>query len=152
MKKSQLRKIIREVIKEQFDPTADWESSSSGGIPPTGPEGNFLGLYNLTEHGIKCYVCTDSLPPDVLNAIQAVGFPPLSYTGLGLQLYPPILQSPSFFGDNNSDCYVPVGLSTKVLQIDLGLNPSGGNIAIGGSTTPLDCRKPSGVGPVSPRG
>ena len=45
-----------------------------------------------------------------------------------------------------------VGLSGKVLDVDLGLNPGGGAIMLGGSTSPLDCQKPSGVGPVSPRG
>ena len=143
MKKSQLRKIIREIIKEQYGP--------GGNVSPGGD----LGLYGyLGLHADKCWVCVDSLPLNVQNALQGVGINGITITGEGFtNLASSLAQSPSFFGDfNNSDCFIPVGLSGKVLSNDLGLNPGGGAIMLGGSTSPLDCRKPSGVSPISSRG
>ena len=150
MKKSELRKIIREVIKEQYGP--------GGNVYPGGD----LGPYDFSDFAGneftmvgKCYVCVDSLPLNVQSALQGVGVNDLiTIMSQGFtNLSPSLAQSPSFFGDfNNSDCFIPVGLSGKVLSNDLGLNPGGGAIMLGGSTSPLDCRKPSGVGPVSPRG
>ena len=148
MKKSELRKIIREIIKEQYGP--------GGNVSPDGD----LGLYNFSDFGGnvsmvgKCYVCVDSLPLNVQNALQGVGINDITITSEGFtNLSSALAQSPSFFGDfNNSDCFIPVGLSGKVLSNDLGLNPGGGAIMLGGSTSPLDCRKPSGVGPITPRG
>ena len=149
MKKSELRKIIREIIKEQYGP--------GGNVSPGGD----LGLYNFSDFPVsgnqmvgKCYVCVDSLPLNVQNALQGVGINDITITSEGFtNLSPALAQSPSFFGDfNNSDCFIPVGLSGKVLSNDLGLNPGGGAIMLGGSTSPLDCRKPSGVGPITPRG
>ena len=150
MKKSELRKIIREIIKEQYGP--------GGNVSPDGD----LGLYNFSDFSVsgnqmvgKCYVCVDSLPLNVQNALQGVGVNDLiTIMSQGFTNFPPLLaQSPSFFGDfSNSDCFIPVGLSGKVLSNDLGLNPGGGAIMLGGSTSPLDCRKPSGVGPITPRG
>ena len=143
MKKSQLRKIIREIIKEQYGP--------GGNVSPGGD----LGLYGyLGLHADKCWVCVDSLPLNVQNALQGVGINDITITSEGFtNLSPALAQSPSFFGDfNNSDCFIPVGLSGKVLSNDLGLNPGGGAIMLGGSTSPLDCRKPSGVSPISSRG
>ena len=148
MKKSELRKIIREIIKEQYGP--------GGNVSPDGD----LGLYNFSDFGGnvsmvgKCYVCVDSLPLNVQNALQGVGINGITITGEGFtNLASSLAQSPSFFGDfNNSDCFIPVGLSGKVLSNDLGLNPGGGAIMLGGSTSPLDCRKPSGVSPISSRG
>ena len=146
MKKSQLRKIIREIIKEQYGP--------GGNVSPDGD----LGLYNFSDFGGnvsmvgKCYVCVDSLPLNVQNALQGVGINGITITGEGFtNLASSLAQSPSFFGDfNNSDCFIPVGLSGKVLSNDLGLNPGGGAIMLGGSTSPLDCRKPLNVSPVRP--
>ena len=143
MKKSELRKIIREIIKEQYGP--------GGNVSPGGD----LGLYGyLGLHADKCWVCVDSLPLNVQNALQGVGINDITITSEGFtNLSPALAQSPSFFGDfNNSDCFIPVGLSGKVLSNDLGLNPGGGAIMLGGSTSPLDCRKPSGVSPISSRG
>ena len=144
MKKSQLRKIIREIIKEQYGP--------GGNVSPGGD----LGLYGyLGLHADKCWVCVDSLPLNVQNALQGVGINDITITSEGFtNLSPALAQSPSFFGDfSNSDCFIPVGLSGKVLD-DLGLNTgfegSGGNIMLGGSTSPLDCRKPLNVSPVRP--
>ena len=146
MKKSELRKIIREIIKEQYGP--------GGNVSPDGD----LGLYNFSDFGGnvsmvgKCYVCVDSLPLNVQNALQGVGINGITITGEGFtNLASSLAQSPSFFGDfNNSDCFIPVGLSGKVLSNDLGLNPGGGAIMLGGSTSPLDCRKPLNVSPVRP--
>ena len=146
MKKSQLRKIIREIIKEQYGP--------GGNVSPDGD----LGLYNFSDFGGnvsmvgKCYVCVDSLPLNVQNALQGVGINGITITSEGFtNLASSLAQSPSFFGDfNNSDCFIPVGLSGKVLSNDLGLNPGGGAIMLGGSTSPLDCRKPLNVSPVRP--
>ena len=141
MKKSQLRKIIREIIKEQYGP--------GGNVSPGGD----LGLYGyLGLHADKCWVCVDSLPLNVQNALQGVGINDITITSEGFtNLSPALAQSPSFFGDfNNSDCFIPVGLSGKVLSNDLGLNPGGGAIMLGGSTSPLDCRKPLNVSPVRP--
>ena len=149
MKKSELRKIIREIIKEQYGP--------GGNVSPDGD----LGLYKFSDFGGnvsmvgKCYVCVDSLPLNVQNALQGVGINNITITSEGFtNLSPALAQSPSFFGDfSNSDCFIPVGLSGKVLD-DLGLNTgfegSGGNIMLGGSTSPLDCRKPLNVSPVRP--
>ena len=146
MKKSELRKIIREIIKEQYGPGGN-----------VSRDGNF-GLYNFSDFGGnvsmvgKCYVCVDSLPLNVQNALQGVGINGITITGEGFtNLASSLAQSPSFFGDfNNSDCFIPVGLSGKVLSNDLGLNPGGGAIMLGGSTSPLDCRKPLNVSPISP--
>ena len=141
MKKSELRKIIREIIKEQYGP--------GGNVSPGGD----LGLYGyLGVHADKCWVCVDSLPLNVQNALQGVGINGITITGEGFtNLASSLAQSPSFFGDfNNSDCFIPVGLSGKVLSNDLGLNPGGGAIMLGGSTSPLDCRKPLNVSPVRP--
>ena len=141
MKKSQLRKIIREIIKEQYGP--------GGNVSPGGD----LGLYGyLGLHADKCWVCVDSLPLNVQNALQGVGINDITITSEGFtNLSPALAQSPSFFGDfSNSDCFIPVGLSGKVLSNDLGLNPGGGAIMLGGSTSPLDCRKPLNVSPVRP--
>ena len=141
MKKSELRKIIREIIKEQYGP--------GGNVSPGGD----LGLYGyLGLHADKCWVCVDSLPLNVQNALQGVGINDITITSEGFtNLSPALAQSPSFFGDfNNSDCFIPVGLSGKVLSNDLGLNPGGGAIMLGGSTSPLDCRKPLNVSPVRP--
>ena len=146
MKKSELRKIIREIIKEQYGP--------GGNVSPDGD----LGLYNFSDFGGnvsmvgKCYVCVDSLPLNVQNALQGVGINGITIIGEGFtNLASSLAQSPSFFGDfNNSDCFIPVGLSGKVLSNDLGLNPGGGAIMLGGSTSPLDCRKPLNVSPVRP--
>ena len=150
MKKSELRKIIREIIKEQYGP--------GGNVSPGGD----LGLYNFSDFNVpgmqmtgKCYVCIDSLPLNVQNALQGVGVNDITITSEGfLNLASSLAQSPAFFGDfNNSDCFIPVGLSGKILD-DLGLNTgfegSGGNIMLGGSTSPLDCRKPLNVSPVRP--
>ena len=141
MKKSELRKIIREIIKEQYGP--------GGNVSPGGD----LGLYGyLGLHADKCWVCVDSLPLNVQNALQGVGINDITITSEGFtNLSSALAQSPSFFGDfNNSDCFIPVGLSGKVLSNDLGLNPGGGAIMLGGSTSPLDCRKPLNVSPVRP--
>ena len=127
MKKSELRKLIREVINEQAPGEYTW------------------GLINYGNEGVKCYACMSSLPINVQNVIQSQGVSGITITGIGLAGagYSSATQSPSFFGDTlDNGCFLVVGLSRKILGVKLGLNPADNSgIMIGGSTTPLDCRK-----------